>query len=95
MIFAAEAGEITGREDGTMASLDMSFTGSDLEALRHDMIRNSADYRDAAEMLQAFLWGHGYGVSREAALESAHRVEGAHCDLGVITKELEQLAQVA
>ncbi len=78
-----------------MASLAKSFTGTDLEALRFDMIRNSADYRDAAEMLQAFLWGHGYGVSREAALESAHRVEGARCALQVITHELEQLAQVA
>ncbi len=78
-----------------MASLAQSFAGTDLDALRLDLMRNSADFRDAAEMLQAFLWGHGYGVSREAALESAHRVEGARCALNVITFELEQLAQVA
>ena len=78
-----------------MATLAESFAGTDLEALRTDMIRNSADFRDAAEMLQAFLWGHGYGVSREAAIESAHRVEGARCALHVITHELQQLAQVA
>ena len=78
-----------------MASLAKSFAGSDLEALRQDLIQNSSDYRDAAEMLQAFLQGHGYGVSREEAMESARKVGGARCNLLTITHELEQLAQVA
>jgi hypothetical protein len=52
------------------------------------------DSWDAARVLQIFLAGRGYGVSPEAALDAASRVEGAGCALDVIQKELEGIALV-
>ena len=57
-----------------MVRNEEKFDGLDIEALRSDMLQSGADFRDTAEMLQAFLWGHGYGVSREAAIVSACNV---------------------
>ena len=71
------------------------FSGFDLAALRSDLLQSGIDFRDAAEMLQAFLWGHGYGVAREAAIAAAYTVEGAGCSIHVIANELERIAQVA
>jgi hypothetical protein len=45
-------------------------------------------------VLQVFLMGRGYGVSPEAALDAAYRVEGSGCSMDVIRKELEKLALV-
>ena len=78
-----------------MARIEEKFDGLDIEALRSDMLQSGADFRDTAEMLQAFLWGHGYGVSRQAAIDSACKVAGAGCAIHVIEDELDRLSLAA
>ena len=52
------------------------------------------DSRNAAELLQVFLMGRGYGVSPQAALDAASRVESAGCAIPILQQELENLALV-
>jgi hypothetical protein len=52
------------------------------------------DSREAAELLQVFLMGRGYGVSPQAARDAASRVEMAGCSLPVLERELDALALV-
>lgn len=71
------------------------FTVTELTALRNDLLQSSMiDSREAAELLQVFLMGRGYGVSPEAAIDAASRVEMAGCALPVLQHELENLAMV-
>jgi hypothetical protein len=71
------------------------FTVTELTALRNDLIQGGMiDSYEAAELLQVFLMGRGYGVSPKAALDAASRVEMAGCALPVLQYELENLALV-
>jgi hypothetical protein len=71
------------------------FTVTELCALRNDLIEGGmVDSREAAELLQVFLAGRGYGVSQTAAIDAAGRVEMAGCSLPVLERELEGLALV-
>jgi hypothetical protein len=71
------------------------FTVTELAALRNDLLQGGMiDSRDAAELLQVFLMGRGYGVSPQAAMDAAGRVEMAGCALPVLQRELEGLALV-
>jgi hypothetical protein len=71
------------------------FTVTELCALRNDLVQGGmVDSREAAELLQVFLMGRGYGVSQEAAIDAACRVEMAGCSLPVLERELEGLAWV-
>ena len=71
------------------------FSVTELTALRNDLIQSGMiDSREAAEVLQVFLMGRGYGVSQEAAMDAASRVEMAGCALPVLQHELENLALV-
>ena len=71
------------------------FSVTELTALRNDLIQSSMiDSREAAELLQVFLMGRGYGVSPQAAMDAAGRVESAGCALPVLQHELENLALV-
>lgn len=71
------------------------FTVTELSALRNDLLQTGMiDAREAAEVLQVFLVGRGYGVSPEAAIDAASRVEMAGCSLPVLERELEGLALV-
>ena len=71
------------------------FTATELAALRSDLLQGGMiDSYDAAELLQVFLMGRGYGVSPKAALDAAGRVEMAGCALPVLQYELENLALV-
>ncbi len=70
------------------------FSSSELATLRSELLQSGMDAWDAARLLQMFLAGRGYGVSPEAALDAASRVEGAGCALDVIQKELEGIALV-
>ncbi len=70
------------------------FSTVELAALRSELIQSGVDSWDAARVLQTFLSGRGYGVSPEAALDAASRVEGSGCALDVIQKELEGIALV-
>jgi len=53
-----------------------------------------ADSREAAELLQVFLMGRGYGVSPQAAMDAAGRVGMSGCSIPVLQHELESLALV-
>lgn len=71
------------------------FTVMELNALRNDLLQGGmVDSREAAELLQVFLMGRGYGVSPQAALDAAGRVEISGCSLPVLQRELEGLAMV-
>jgi hypothetical protein len=71
------------------------FTVTELSALRNDLLQGGmVDSFEAAELLQVFLMGRGYGVSAQAALDAAGRVEMAGCALPVLQHELENLAMV-
>jgi hypothetical protein len=71
------------------------FTVTELNALRSDLLQGGLiDSREAAELLQVFLMGRGYGVSRQAAFDAAGRVEMSGCSIPVLQVELENLAMV-
>jgi len=71
------------------------FTAIELASLRSDLLQGGMiDSYEAAELLQVFLMGRGYGVSPKAALDAAGRVEMAGCALPVLQYELENLALV-
>ena len=71
------------------------FTVTELAALRNDLLQGGMiDSREAAELLQVFLMGRGYGVSPQAALDAAFRVESAGCAMPILQQELENLALV-
>ncbi len=70
------------------------FSVPELTALRNELVQGGLDARQAAELLQVFLSGRGYGVSPEAAFDASIRVEGAGCSIESIQKELEGLALV-
>ncbi len=70
------------------------FSVPELSALRSELLSSGLDSRDAAELLQMFLVGRGYGVSPEAAIDAIYKVEGSGCSLEVIQQELERIAMV-
>ena len=71
------------------------FSVTELSALRNDLLQSGmVDSREAAEVLQVFLMGRGYGVSPEAAIDAATRVEMAGCSLPVLEREPRGLALV-
>jgi len=69
------------------------FNISDVANLRNELIQGGLDSQQSGELLQVFLMGHGYGVSREAARDAASRM-GARYSLEAIRQELEHLALV-
>jgi hypothetical protein len=78
-----------------MTAMKERFSVTELTALRNDLLQSGMiDSREAAEVLQVFLMGRGYGVSPEAAMDAASRVEMAGCALPVLKDELENLALV-
>jgi len=82
-----------GREVAT--AMMEKFTATELSVLRSDLLAGSlADSREAAELLQVFLMGRGYGVSPQAALDAAGRVGMSGCSIPVLQHELESLALV-
>ena len=64
----------------------------ELSGLRSELLEGGLDSRQAAELLQVFLMGHGYGASPDAALDAAGRVGCAGCSVDVLRTELEHLA---
>ncbi len=74
--------------------MDEKFSITEMAALRNEILQGVLDSQQAAEMLQVFLMGHGYGVGPDAARAAASRLEGAGCSLEAIQQELEGLALV-
>jgi len=78
-----------------MTAMKERFSSTELTALRNDLLQGGlVDSREAAELLQVFLMGRGYGVSPQAARDAVGRVEMAGCSLQVLQQELENLALV-
>jgi hypothetical protein len=87
--------ELTGVEKVNERIDKDRFTATELAALRSDLLQGGMiDSYEAAQLLQVFLMGRGYGVSPRAALDAAGRVEMAGCALPVLQHELENLALV-
>ncbi len=70
------------------------FSVAEVAVLRNQLLESGIDAWDAARLLQAFLMGRGYGVSPEAALDAASKMEGSGCAFEVMKKELEGIALV-
>ena len=72
-----------------------TFSSAELSALRNDLLQGVLfEPWEAAELLQVFLMGRGYGASPEAALGAVARVEMSGCSMPVLQRELEGLALV-
>jgi hypothetical protein len=71
------------------------FSSAELTALRNDLLQDVLiDSREAAELLQLFLMGRGYGTSPEAARDAVGRIERSGCSMPVLQRELAGLALV-
>jgi hypothetical protein len=70
------------------------FSVLEIAELRSELLQGGMDARDAAEMMQTFLAGRGYGVSLEEARAAAFKVEGSGCSLEVMQRELNRIAMV-
>jgi hypothetical protein len=70
------------------------FSVAEVTALRNELLQGGLDSFQTAELLKMFLVGRGYGISPESALDAAGRIEGMHCDVESLHKELETLALV-
>src|SRR6266852_3433267 len=82
-------------ESEVITAMKDRFSSTELTALRNDLLQGGLiDSREAAELLQVFLMGRGYGVSPEAALDAVGRVEMSGCSMPVLQRELEGLALV-
>jgi hypothetical protein len=72
-----------------------TFSSAELTALRNDLIHDVLiDSREAAELLQLFLMGRGFGASPEAVRDAVGRVERSGCSIPVLQSELDNLALV-
>ncbi|MGA2689401.1 MAG: hypothetical protein ABSE85_15165 [Candidatus Korobacteraceae bacterium] len=69
------------------------FSVPELAALRSELL-HGFDSRDAAELLQMFLAGHGYGVSAEEARNAVSRAGLLGGSLETFRRELESIALV-
>ncbi len=69
------------------------FTLPELTALRSELLQSGLASTDAAEVLQLFVAGRGYGISAEAAVNVMGQL-GAGLPLETIQKELDRVALV-
>lgn len=69
------------------------FSVPELTALRSELLQGF-DSKDAAELIQMFLAGHGYGVSAEEARNAMARAGMLGGSLETFQRELESIALV-
>jgi hypothetical protein len=69
------------------------FSVPELSALRSELLQG-LDSKDAAELIQMFLAGHGYGVSAEEARNAVARAGMLGGSLETFQRELESIALV-
>lgn len=68
------------------------FTPADLTSLREELMQSGLDSWQAAELVSSFLAGRGYGVSTQAAMVAACRIESVGCSIQCMQEELEKVA---
>lgn len=73
---------------------ESNFSPPELAVLRNSLLTEGLDSRSAAEVLQLFLAGRGYGVSRDEARDAVSRVGLSGCSLEAIQRELSRIALV-
>lgn len=69
------------------------FSVPELSALRSELLQGF-DSKDAAELIQMFLAGHGYGVSAEEARNAVARAGMLGGSLETFQREMESIALV-
>lgn len=69
------------------------FSLPELTELRSELLQSGLLSQDAAELLQQFVAGRGYGISQEAAMDVMIRM-GAGLPLESIQQELDRVALV-
>jgi hypothetical protein len=74
-------------------SMREKFSVPELTALRSELLQGF-DSKDAAELVQMFLAGHGYGVSAEEARNAVTKVTMLGSSLESFQRELESIALV-
>jgi DNA repair protein RadC len=72
---------------------DSEFSVPELAVLRNSLLTEGLDALSAAELLQLFLAGRGYGVSRDEARDAVSRVVPGYT-LEAIQRELSRIALV-
>jgi hypothetical protein len=70
------------------------FSAPEVAGLRNSMLQEVLDLRAAAEVLQLFLMGRGYGVSSDDAREAVRRFGVAGWPVEAIQRELNRIALV-
>jgi hypothetical protein len=70
------------------------FSAPEVAGLRNSMLQEVLDLRAAAEVLQLFLMGRGYGVSTDEAREAVGRFGVAGWPVEAIQRELNRIALV-
>jgi hypothetical protein len=69
------------------------FSLPELTELRSELLQSGFSSTDAAEVLQLFVTGRGYGISPESAKDVMYRL-GAGWPLESIQEELDRVALV-
>ncbi len=69
------------------------FSLPELTELRSELLQTGYSSQDAAEVLQLFVMGRGYGISPEVAQDVMSRL-GAGMSLESIQQELDRVALV-
>jgi hypothetical protein len=70
------------------------FSAPEVAGLRNSLLQGGLDTRDAAQALQLFLMGRGYGISHDDAREAVSRFGVAGWPLEAMVQELNRIALV-
>ncbi len=70
------------------------FTAVEIATVCQSLLTGEMDPWQAAEFLQIFFTGHGYGLSHDAALQAATVMESSGCNEEIVRRELDRLALV-
>ena len=75
--------------------MEDKFTAREVARFRRELLKRSdLDWLQTAEVIRLFIAQHGYGISRETALDAARRIDEADCNVNALHRELETLALV-
>jgi hypothetical protein len=84
------------RDTSELEMIDMmtKFSAAEVTLVRQQLLERIPDPLEIAEILQAFLTGHGYGVSTTTVLDAARKVGASGCAFAALQAELEAVALV-
>lgn len=68
------------------------FSMTEVTILRHELQDSGFDSFQIADVVTAFVASHGYGISREMALNAANLIEQRHHKVESLQRELETSA---